>query len=125
MSWRMAERTYDGVTGWLSSVQQSNPPQKTPCDGVAGAVQDFTGGQSTQSFVDDVINDFVDTKGSGFNMVLEGGADSATSFALFRVGGSIWFCFHPRLTAKPRCSLTGRRPGRNARFMLPPPALLG
>lgn len=56
---------------WL---QQSKPPQKTPCDGVAGAVQDFTGGQSNQSFIDDTVNNFVDTKGSGFNTVLEGGA---------------------------------------------------
>jgi hypothetical protein len=50
---------------------------------------------------------------------------SATSFALFRVGGSIWFCLHPRFTAKPKRSLIGRRPGRSAGVMPPPPALLG
>lgn len=55
-------------------LQQSKPRQKTPCDGVAGAVQDFTGGQSNQSFIGDTVNNFVDTKGSGFNTVLEGGA---------------------------------------------------
>ena len=64
-----------GTTGQAGAQQQSNPqPQKPPCDGIAGAVQDFTGGQSNQSVVDDVVNNFVDTKGSGFNTVLEGGA---------------------------------------------------
>ena len=53
------------------------PQGKPPCTGVAGAIQDFTGGQSNQSFVDDVVNNFVDTKDSGLNKLLETGSTMA------------------------------------------------
>lgn len=71
------------------------PEHNQPCSGIAGAVQDFTGGASNQSFVDDVVNNFVDTTdfgvsdvanslGVGFDLpsVLNPGVDSATSLAL-------------------------------------------
>ena len=41
---------------------QGNQNQNQPCTGITGAIQDFTGGDSNQSFVDDVVNNFVDTK---------------------------------------------------------------
>jgi hypothetical protein len=45
--------------------------QSQPCTGVAGAIQDFTGGASDQSFTDDVVNNFVDTKNSAASSALE------------------------------------------------------
>lgn len=54
-----------------AQVPQSHTPK--PCTGVAGAIQGFTGGASNQSFTDDVVNNFVDTKDSGLNTLLETG----------------------------------------------------
>jgi hypothetical protein len=45
-------------------VLAQSPQPRQPCSGVAGAIQDFTGGESNQSFVDDVANNFVDTNDS-------------------------------------------------------------
>ncbi len=38
--------------------------QQQPCGGVAGAVLDSTGGQSNQSALDDIVDNFVDTNDS-------------------------------------------------------------
>jgi RHS repeat-associated protein len=56
-----------------STTAQSQKPQQ-PCSGIAGGIQDFTGGASNQSFLDDVVNNFVDTKDTLANTVIESGA---------------------------------------------------
>jgi hypothetical protein len=53
--------------------------QQTPCTGLAGGILDFTGGNSNQSFVDDVVNNFVDTNDSV--------ASTLTKTALSLAGG--------------------------------------
>jgi hypothetical protein len=45
-------------------VPRGNQQQKQPCTGVAGDIVDFTGGDSNQSFVDEVVDNFVDTNDS-------------------------------------------------------------
>ncbi|MFL6605692.1 MAG: hypothetical protein ACJ8R9_30795 [Steroidobacteraceae bacterium] len=47
---------------------------REPCSGFAGDILDFTGGDSNQSFVDDVVDNFVDTKDSFGNTLFENGA---------------------------------------------------
>ena len=56
---------------------RAQPP--TPCTGFAGNILDFTGGNSNQSFVDDVVNNFVDTNDSV--------ASTLTKTALSLAGG--------------------------------------
>lgn len=46
-------------------------PQTTPCTGVGGAIQDFTGGQSNQSALDDIVDNYVDTKSFGIDNVVD------------------------------------------------------
>lgn len=43
------------------------PQKNQPCTGVGGDIQDFTGGESNRSFVEDVVNNFVDTKNYGID----------------------------------------------------------
>jgi hypothetical protein len=55
-----------------SSVKKT--PKQPPCTGIAGGIVDLTGGESGQSFVDDVVNNFVDVKDNGASTVAEVGA---------------------------------------------------
>ena len=61
------------------TVPQGDQNQQQPCTGLAGAIVDLTGGESNQSFVDDVVNNFVDTNDSI--------ASTATKTGLSLVGG--------------------------------------
>jgi hypothetical protein len=50
--------------------------RQTPCTGIAGAIQDFTGGPSDQSFTDDVVNNFVETSNFGVDNLVDSLADT-------------------------------------------------
>jgi hypothetical protein len=52
--------------------RQKLPP--SPCSGIPADIQDCTGGASDQSFLDDVASNFVDTKDTLANNVIETGA---------------------------------------------------
>jgi RHS repeat-associated protein len=47
------------------------PPKTTPCTGVGGAIQDFTGGQSNQSALDDIVDNYVETKSFGVDNIVD------------------------------------------------------
>lgn len=57
--------------------QRNQQQQEQPCTGIAGDILDFTGGDGNQSFVDDVVNNFVDTNDSLASTLTKGGLSLA------------------------------------------------
>lgn len=77
---------------------QSQQP-KPPCTGFLGAVQDFTGGESNQTWYDDAADNFINTKETVVSSVLSTGlsmagasttAKSWGGVTLLQLGQQVW-----------------------------------
>lgn len=53
---------------------QGDQQDEKPCSDITRTIQDYTGGESNQSFVDDVVDNFVNVKDTAASTVLGAGA---------------------------------------------------